>query len=130
MGSWVDGQWTILGIGGMIQVGFSQFSQLIWSSVNPYLMRCTSPKRNYVCFQKFGKLGPLKIGPESADHLFVSCNQISPVWYAILRWLGVQWVSPRGNLGLFEVFLEGTFSAECLIDRVKLLSWKWFLGTI
>ncbi|MCH93643.1 pentatricopeptide repeat-containing protein [Trifolium medium] len=97
---------------------------------------------------------------KSVDHLFVSCNQISLVWYAILCWLGVEWVSPRGNLGLFEVFLgmsfsrknrlgwlliwqaiawtiwnsrndvlfsEGTFSAECLVDRVKLLSWKWFL---
>jgi hypothetical protein len=92
---------------------------------------------------------------ESADHLFVSCNQISYVWYAILRWLGVEWVSPHGNLGLYRVFLgislgkknrlgwlliwqtivwtiwnsrnnvlfsEGTFSAECLVDRVKLLS--------
>jgi hypothetical protein len=25
-------------------------------------------------------------------------------------------------------FSERTFSAECLVDRVKLLSWKWFLG--
>ncbi|MCH91902.1 hypothetical protein A2U01_0012833, partial [Trifolium medium] len=64
----------------------------------------------------------------STYHFIVSCNQISPVWHATLRWLGVEWVPPRGNLGLFEVFLEGTFYVECLVDRVKLLSWKWFLG--
>ncbi|MCH85233.1 hypothetical protein A2U01_0006077 [Trifolium medium] len=40
---------------------------------------------------------------ESADHFVVSCNQISLVWYVILRWLGVEWVSPRGILGCFEV---------------------------
>jgi hypothetical protein len=25
-------------------------------------------------------------------------------------------------------FSKGTFFVECLIDRVKLLSWKWFLS--
>ncbi|GAU24190.1 hypothetical protein TSUD_23270 [Trifolium subterraneum] len=46
------------------------------------------------------------LGSESTDHLFGSCNQILPIWYAILRWLGVEWVSPRGILGCFEVFLD------------------------
>jgi hypothetical protein len=52
------------------------------------------------------------LGSESDYHLFVSCNQISPIWYAILRWLGVEWVSPRGNLGLFEVFLDMSLSRK------------------
>jgi hypothetical protein len=101
------------------------------------------------------------LGSKSADHLFGSCNQLSPIWYAILRWLGVEWVSPRGIHECFKVFLgmgmsrennlrwmliwqtivwtiwnfrnnvffpKGTFSSECLINRVKLSSWKWFLG--
>ncbi|MCH92877.1 hypothetical protein A2U01_0013823 [Trifolium medium] len=50
--------------------------------------------------------------------------------------LGVELVPPRGVSRLFEAFLaqndvffsEETFSVECLVDRVKLLSWKWFLG--
>ncbi|MCH94825.1 receptor-like kinase, partial [Trifolium medium] len=67
------------------------------------------------------------LGPESADHLFGSCDHISPIWYSILRWLGVQLVPSRGVLGLFEAFL-GMSMAECLVDRVKLSSWKWFLG--
>ncbi|GAU29694.1 hypothetical protein TSUD_264300 [Trifolium subterraneum] len=68
------------------------------------------------------------LGSESADHLFSSCNQISPVWYGILRWLGVELVPPRGVLRFFEAFLgiimEGIFFVECLVDKVKLLSWK------
>ncbi|GAU15735.1 hypothetical protein TSUD_235480 [Trifolium subterraneum] len=101
------------------------------------------------------------LGLESADHLFGSCNLISPIWYSILRWLCVELVPSRGVLGFFEAFLgmgtgrkdrvgwlliwhtivwtiwksrndvvfsEGTFIFECLVDRVKLLSWKWFLG--
>ncbi|GAU30794.1 hypothetical protein TSUD_355200 [Trifolium subterraneum] len=71
------------------------------------------------------------LGSESVDHLFIFCNQISPVWYGILRWLGVELVPPRGVLEFFEAFLGigiGIFSVECLVDKVKLLSWKWFLG--
>jgi hypothetical protein len=45
------------------------------------------------------------LGSESAGHLFISCNKISHVWYTILCWLGAEWVSPRGTLGSFEVFL-------------------------
>ncbi|MCH87355.1 ribonuclease H [Trifolium medium] len=63
------------------------------------------------------------LGYESVDHLFGSCNQISPIWYVILMWLGVEWVSPRGILGCFEIFMGmDTFSAECLVDMVKLSS--------
>ncbi|GAU35310.1 hypothetical protein TSUD_389350 [Trifolium subterraneum] len=43
-----------------------------------------------------------KIGSESADHLFSFCNQISPVWYGMLRWLGVEMVPPRGVLGFLR----------------------------
>jgi uncharacterized membrane protein YuzA (DUF378 family) len=46
------------------------------------------------------------------DHLFGSCNQISPVWYAIFRWLGVKWVSPHGILGCFEIFLGMSMSGK------------------
>jgi hypothetical protein len=35
---------------------------------------------------------------ESADHLFDFCNQISQVWYGILRWLSLELVPPRGVL--------------------------------
>jgi hypothetical protein len=45
------------------------------------------------------------VGYESAEHLFASCSQISPVWYDILRWLGIELVPRRGILGLFEGFL-------------------------
>ncbi|PNX80187.1 hypothetical protein L195_g036184, partial [Trifolium pratense] len=45
------------------------------------------------------------LGPESADHLFGSCNQISPIWYSILRWLGVELVPSRGVFGFFEALL-------------------------
>jgi hypothetical protein len=148
-------------------------------------MSWSSLWRKKGCFQKCGKLGPLQkwrsflgnfwkwgviadvcastcvlcgLRPESADHLFGSCNHISQVWYGILRWLGVESVSPRGVLRFLEAFLgmgrgrkdrmgwlliwktivwksrndiifsEWTFFVECLVDRVKLLSWKWFLG--
>ncbi|GAU35216.1 hypothetical protein TSUD_204920 [Trifolium subterraneum] len=45
------------------------------------------------------------LGSESADHLFCSCNQISPICYSILLWLGVDLVPSRGVLGSFEAFL-------------------------
>ncbi|GAU46788.1 hypothetical protein TSUD_351870 [Trifolium subterraneum] len=32
------------------------------------------------------------LGSESPNHLFGSCNQISPIWYSILLWLGVELV--------------------------------------
>ncbi|GAU20222.1 hypothetical protein TSUD_352860 [Trifolium subterraneum] len=120
----------------------------VWYSILRWLgIQWVSPRGNLGCFEVFlegtfsawqrGVITDVDasrcvfcgLGSESADHLFVSCNQISPVWYSILLWLGIQWVSHRGNLGCFEVFLEGTFSAECLIEKVKLLSWKWFLGS-
>jgi hypothetical protein len=45
------------------------------------------------------------IGPELADHLFCFCNQISLVWYSILRWLGVELVPSHGALEFFDAFL-------------------------
>jgi hypothetical protein len=43
--------------------------------------------------------------PELANHVFSSCNQISPVWYSILHWLGVEFKPPHSVLGFFEAFL-------------------------
>ncbi|GAU42324.1 hypothetical protein TSUD_25500 [Trifolium subterraneum] len=43
---------------------------------------------------------------ESVDHLFITCELSSSVWYSVVRWLGVQFVLPRGIIGLFELFLE------------------------
>ncbi|GAU30019.1 hypothetical protein TSUD_161050 [Trifolium subterraneum] len=45
------------------------------------------------------------LGPESADHLFGSCNQISPIWYSILRWLSVELVPSLGVVEVFDAFL-------------------------
>jgi hypothetical protein len=65
---------------------------------------------------------------ESADHLFSSCNQISQIWYNILRWLGVELVPPRGILRFFEAFL-GT--GRCKNDRLGwLLIWQTIVWTI
>ncbi|GAU25276.1 hypothetical protein TSUD_17890 [Trifolium subterraneum] len=33
---------------------------------------------------------------ESVDHLFLTCDLSSSVWYSIFRWLGIQAVLPRG----------------------------------
>ncbi|KAK2418539.1 hypothetical protein QL285_040727 [Trifolium repens] len=41
---------------------------------------------------------------ESVDHLFVSCDRISSVWYRVSRWLGFKYVSPNGNMQVFESF--------------------------
>jgi hypothetical protein len=66
--------------------------------------------------------------PESADHLFSSCNQISQVWYDILRWLGVVLVPPRGILDLFEAFLGIGMARK---DRLGwLLIWHTIVWTI
>jgi hypothetical protein len=41
---------------------------------------------------------------ESVDHLFVSCEHISPIWYRISRWLGFEYVSPNRIVQVFESF--------------------------
>jgi hypothetical protein len=41
---------------------------------------------------------------ESVDHLFVSCDRISPVWYRISRWLRFEYVSPDKIMQVFESF--------------------------
>jgi hypothetical protein len=41
------------------------------------------------------------VGLESYDHLFDSCNQISPIWYGILQWYGVELMPPRDVLRFF-----------------------------
>jgi hypothetical protein len=46
-------------------------------------------------------------------------------WW-LLIWHTIVWAI--WNSWSDVLFSEGTFSAECLVDRVKLLSWKWFLG--
>jgi hypothetical protein len=45
------------------------------------------------------------LGPESANHLFSSCNQISQVWYSIFLWFGVELMPSHGVLEFFLVFL-------------------------
>ncbi|KAK2352608.1 hypothetical protein QL285_090337 [Trifolium repens] len=98
---------------------------------------------------------------ESVDHLFVSCDQISHVWYRVTRWLGIEFVSPDSIMQVFEsfsglgvrrrvrlgmllvwhavvwtiwtfrndnIFVGGLSTIGNLIDKVKLSSWKWFLG--
>jgi hypothetical protein len=44
----------------------------------------------------------------------------------LLIWQTIVWTIWKSRNDVF--FSEGTFSVECLVDRVKLLSWKWFLG--
>ncbi|MCH84799.1 ribonuclease H protein, partial [Trifolium medium] len=41
---------------------------------------------------------------ESGDHLFVSCERISPIWYRITRWLGIEYVCPNRIMQVFESF--------------------------
>jgi hypothetical protein len=44
----------------------------------------------------------------------------------LLIWHTIVWTiwNSRNDV----LFLEWTFSVECLVDTMKLLSWKWFLG--
>jgi hypothetical protein len=42
---------------------------------------------------------------EAVDHLFVTCDSISPVWYFLFRWLGLRFVSPRSITSVFQDFL-------------------------
>ncbi|PNX97443.1 cytochrome p450, partial [Trifolium pratense] len=42
---------------------------------------------------------------ESVDHLFVSCDRISHVWYRVSRWVGMEYVSPNSIIQVFESFL-------------------------
>jgi hypothetical protein len=98
---------------------------------------------------------------ESVDHIFVSCDRISSVWYRVSRWLGVEYVSPNSIMQVFEsffglgvgcrvrlgfilvwhavvwtiltsrndiIFAGGSSTIDNIVDRVKLSSWKWFLG--
>ncbi|GAU51958.1 hypothetical protein TSUD_417440 [Trifolium subterraneum] len=41
---------------------------------------------------------------ESVDHLFVSCDWISPIWYRVSRWLGIEYVPPNSIMQVFESF--------------------------
>jgi len=98
---------------------------------------------------------------ESAVHLFITCPVVLPVWYQVSRWLGWEFVIPRGLAQLFQAFTGlgrrkrvrlglllvwhaviwtiwtsrndlafagGTLREESVVDRVKLLAWKWFLA--
>jgi hypothetical protein len=42
---------------------------------------------------------------ESVDHLFVSCDRISPVWYRNSRWLGIEYVSQNSIMQVLRVSL-------------------------
>ncbi|GAU37888.1 hypothetical protein TSUD_395720 [Trifolium subterraneum] len=94
---------------------------------------------------------------ESVDHIFVSCDRISSVWYRVSRWLGVEYVSPNSIMQVFESFFGLGVGCRVrlgfilvwhavvwtiwtsqndiifaggysVVDRVKLSSWKWILG--
>ncbi|MCI05881.1 cytochrome P450, partial [Trifolium medium] len=41
---------------------------------------------------------------ESVDHLFVSCERVSPIWYRITRWLGIEYVCLNRIMQVFESF--------------------------
>jgi hypothetical protein len=41
---------------------------------------------------------------ESVDHLFVSFERISSIWYRVSRWLGKEYVSPNSITQVFEGF--------------------------
>ncbi|GAU37692.1 hypothetical protein TSUD_164950 [Trifolium subterraneum] len=45
----------------------------------------------------------------------------------LLIWQTIVWTIWKSRNDIF--FSEGTFSVECLVDRVKLLSWKWEIGS-
>ncbi|GAU39045.1 hypothetical protein TSUD_60010 [Trifolium subterraneum] len=86
---------------------------------------------------------------------------ISPIWYRVSRWVGIEYVSPNSIMQIFESFLGlgvgrqvrlglilvwhavvwtiwnsrndiifagGSSTIDILVDKVKLYSWKWFLG--
>ncbi|GAU31138.1 hypothetical protein TSUD_212450 [Trifolium subterraneum] len=55
---------------------------------------------------------------ESVDHLFVSCDQISPVWYRVSRWVGIETCPPINDI----IFAGGSSTIDILVDRVKLFS--------
>jgi hypothetical protein len=42
---------------------------------------------------------------EAVDHLFVTCDFISTVWYYLFRWLGFRFVSQRSTSSVFQGFL-------------------------
>jgi hypothetical protein len=44
----------------------------------------------------------------------------------LLIWHSIVWTIWKSLNDIF--FLEGTFFVQCLVDKVKLLSCKWFLG--
>jgi hypothetical protein len=56
---------------------------------------------------------------ESVDHLFITCNLISSVWFKLLWWLGIQFVSPYGISRFLHAFL-----GPGLVRKNKLL---WLL---
>ncbi|KEH18495.1 hypothetical protein MTR_8g021340 [Medicago truncatula] len=41
---------------------------------------------------------------ESSAHLFLSCPSVFPVWYQVSRWLGWEFVTPRGLAQQFQDF--------------------------
>lgn len=45
-------------------------------------------------------------GPETADHLFVTCREIWAVWCAVARAWGLYLVIPNSLRGLFEIWVE------------------------
>ncbi|PNX72120.1 cytochrome p450 [Trifolium pratense] len=62
---------------------------------------------------------------ESVDHLFVSCDRISHVWYRVSRWVGMEYVSPNSIIQVFESFLG--LGVEHRVQLVfSYLTYGWF----
>ncbi|GAU45061.1 hypothetical protein TSUD_198490 [Trifolium subterraneum] len=65
---------------------------------------------------------------KSVDHLFVTCDSISPVWYSLFRWLGFRFVSPPSISSVFQGFLG--FRVGRKIRLEWLLIWHATVWTI
>ncbi|GAU23386.1 hypothetical protein TSUD_334340 [Trifolium subterraneum] len=65
---------------------------------------------------------------ESVDHIFVSCDRISSVWYRVSRWLGVEYVSPSSIMQVFESFFG--LGVGCRVRLGFILVWHAVVWTI
>jgi hypothetical protein len=97
---------------------------------------------------------------ESASHLFLHCDSVAKVWYALNKWLGTYLIVPPNISMSFAmlancvtnkkqkavmcliwsaciwilwrvrndfVFNNKVINFEEVVDRIKLVSWQWFI---
>jgi hypothetical protein len=100
---------------------------------------------------------------ESASHLFLHCDSVAKVWYALNKWLGTYLIVPPNISMSFAmwancvtnkkqkavmcliwsaciwilwrvrndfVFNNKVINFEEVVDRIKLVSWHWFIGRL